>query len=137
MTTKGKCECACGCLHEGTQQDESYWVCDECAAYALDDDGEVVCSRTGRVEATEHGYRLIPPEMPRSDPDGKWAVWWETVGNDAHLCERYASREAAEQAIAAHDWPAPDDHTHYMCGYGVRVMVRGKWIRYYDDESMP
>lgn len=41
---------------------------------------------------------------------------------------RRTTRELAEQAIAAHDWPPPGDHTQYLCGYSLRVLEDGQWV---------
>ena len=77
------CDCSgCDCAEEATTTDDGGEpVCDECAEFAVDDDGEVHCMRMGDVETvteggnTPHSYtRLIPPEMPDSDSDGEWCT---------------------------------------------------------------
>lgn len=143
-----ECACAsCGCSEPATQTDDGGEpVCDACAEYAIDADGEVHCSRCDDVEeVTEccgaggqmHSHcRLRPPQMPKSDPDGGWAVWWESTGAESHLVERYATRAAADQAVAAHDWPRPGDHTAYLCGYGIRRLADdGAWTHADDEED--
>ena len=134
-----ECQCsACGCAEPATTTDDGgVPVCDECADYAVDDDGDVHCARCGDVEIvtescgagsqTRSYARIRPPEMPPSDPDGEWACYWDTVGDDAHVVSRHSTREEAEQAMAAHDWPGPTDHTAYLCGYTVRHLVDGEW----------
>lgn len=42
-----QCQCECG-EYATTSDDTSVDVCDECAQYAVDEDGEVVCSRDER-----------------------------------------------------------------------------------------
>ena len=136
-----ECECtACGCSEPATTTDDGGCaVCAECAEYTVDDDGDVHCMRCGDVEIvtescgagnqTRSYARLIPPEMPESDPEGEWACYWDTVGDDAHVISRHATRESAEQAVAAHDWPRPGDRTAYLCGYVVRQLVGGEWTQ--------
>jgi hypothetical protein len=138
------CECTgCGCGELATQTDDNgVPVCAECAAYVVDDDGDVICSRSGNIEeVVEWGggsgnschvsYRLIPPEMPAEDQDGEWALYWDTVGNESGVVARFATRELAEQAVAAKDWPGPTDHTAYLCGYEVRCWddAEERWVR--------
>jgi len=142
------CECsACGCDEPATTTDDGGTaVCATCADYAIDEDGDVHCARCGDVEEvveccgaggqTRSYYRLRPPTMPETDPEGTWCVWWETVGDDSHVVDRYASRVEAEQAVAAHDWPRPGDHTQYLCGYGVRRLDDdGEWTTDDDDDA--
>lgn len=135
------CECsACHCDEWSTTMDDGgVPVCDACSCYTVDDDGVVHCSQSDDLEAvvetcgaggqTRSYYRLRPPQPPVSDPAGLWATWWETVGEDSHLVDRYATREDAEQAVASYDWPRPGDHTDYLCGYGVRTLVDEAWVR--------
>jgi len=42
------CECGCECGEPATTTQDSASCCPECAEYAVDDDGEVVCSRDAR-----------------------------------------------------------------------------------------
>lgn len=134
-----ECECtACGCSNPATTTDDGgIPVCWECANYTVDTDGDVHCMRCGDVEMVSESCgagnqmrsyaRLIPPAMPDADPDGTYSVWWETVGDDAHLVARYTTGDLAKQAVEAHDFPAPGDHTNYLCGYGVRELISGRW----------
>ena len=39
----------------------------------------------------------------------------------------HAAEADAKQAVAARDWPAPGDHTHYLCGYTVRQWDGTRW----------
>lgn len=142
-----RCQCsACGCDEPAmTTDDDGVPVCDECSCYAVDAEGQVHCSRDGDVieevvescgagGQTRSYYRMRPPAAPETDADGAWATWWETVGDDSHMVDRYATRADAEQAIAAYDWPGPSDHTPYLCGYGVRTLADGEWIAI-DEEA--
>jgi hypothetical protein len=93
----------------------------------------VHCSRCEGVEYVPDGWgnsvlRLSPPQPPVPDPEGEWACYWDTVGDDAHVVSRHATRRQAERAVAAHDWPPPGDTTQYLCGFVVRVLVDGRWV---------
>lgn len=126
------CGCdACGCDELATTTDEGIPVCAECAVTASSDTGEVVCLRCPDTEIVHdggHSYlRISPPPMPEEDPEGEFALYWDTVGDDSGVVARFATREEAEQAAAAKDWPGPTDHTRYLCGYTVRVLVDGEW----------
>lgn len=113
-------------------------VCDACADYTLGGNGDVICSRHPDAEVVSEScgaagqmrtyVRLRAPAMPEPDPDGEWCVYWDTVGDDPGVIARYATRADAEQAVAAHDWPPPGDHTAYLCGYKVRTLVDGEWV---------
>lgn len=136
-----ECECVgCCCSDPATTTDDSSIpVCDACSEYTVDADGDVHCSNMDDVEVvtescgagnqTRSYVRLKPPEMPEEDPEGEWACYWETAGNDSHVASRHSTREEAEQAVASHDFPRPGDHTQYLCGYVVRELVDGRWIR--------
>lgn len=72
--------------------------------------------------------RLAPPEMPETDDSGEYCLYFATVGDDAHVVSRFGTRERAEQAVAAKDWPRPGDGTNYLCGFEVRQLVDGEWM---------
>lgn len=68
------------------------------------------------------------------DSDGEYAVYWETVGDDAHVVTRYGSHEAAEAVCRQknREFSARNPSsggTTYLCGFGVRQLVDGKWQR--------
>ena len=134
VTTRCTCS-SCGCDELATHYDSDAGdrVCAECRDYTCDENGEVYCSRCPETEYVLDGgrtyLRLSPPEMPKEDPDGAWACYWETSCDDAHVVSRHSSIEEAEQAVEAHDWPPPGDHTVYLCGYGIRELVDGEWVR--------
>lgn len=138
-----ECECCgCDCANAAvTTDDGGVPVCEACSVYTIDDDGHVICSQSERGDELEEiteccgaggqtrtYTRLRPPTMPQEDEDGEWACYWETVGDDSHVVSRHSTRELAEQAIAAHDWPPPGDHTQYLCGYALRVLDGDQWI---------
>ena len=135
-----RCQCdGCGCDEPAvTTDDGGVAVCGACQDYTCDADGCVVCSRDPRTETVVEScgagnqmrryVRLKPPEMPESDADGDYCLYWATCGDDNHVVSRYATREEAEQAVAAQDWPPPGDNTSYLCGYEVRQMVDGVWM---------
>lgn len=134
------CECsACSCTDPATCTDDGgNRVCTTCEEYTTDADGNVLCGNCEGVETvvescgagnqTRSYLRQSPPEMPDEDEDGEYALYWVTVGDDAHVVSRHTTREYAEQAVAAKDWPRPGDNTHYLCGYEVRQLVDGSWI---------
>ena len=63
------------------------------------------------------------------DPAGPYAVWWETVGDDAHIVDRYPSRDAADAAarLANDELRAHHPGGRLLCGYEVRVLHSGEW----------
>jgi hypothetical protein len=135
-----ECECtACGCSEPATCTDDGgVAVCDACSDYTIDADGEVHCSQCDDTEVVSDSWgrsitRIKPPEEPETDPEGKYACYWDTCGNEAHVVARYPTRESAEQAVAAKDWPGPGDSTNYLCGYVVRELVDGEWVRPEED----
>ena len=137
--TLTECECSCcNCTEPATTTDD--WgipVCDECSRYVIDADGDLHCAREDDIEEvteccgaggqTRTYYRLRPPVMPESDPTGHYAVVWETSGKEYQVIARYTTLAEAEQAVEAHDWPPPADHTRYLCGYAV--------ARWHDQEN--
>ena len=140
-----ECECtACGCSEPATCTDDGgVAVCGACSDYTIDGDGEVHCSQCDDTEVVSDSWgrsitRIKPPEDPETDPEGEYACYWDTCGNEAHVVARwneahvvarYSTRETAEQAVAAKDWPGPGDSTNYLCGYVVRELVDGNWVR--------
>jgi hypothetical protein len=89
-----ECECGgCGCSDPATTTDESSIpVCSACSEYTVDRDGDIHCSNMDDVEVvtvscgagfgTRSYARIKPPEMPAEVPDGEWACYWDTVGDD-------------------------------------------------------
>ena len=139
-----KCQCsACGCDEPATTTDEGEEVCGACADYVVDEDGDVHCSRLNDVEIVSESCgagnqmrsyaRLIPPDMPAVDPAGEYACYWDSAGDDAYVVSRHSTRAAAAQAVAAHDWPSPGDHTQYLCGFTVRCLMDGRWQKCEDE----
>ena len=130
-----ECACtACGCSEPATCTDDGgVEVCAACSDYTVDGDGEVHCSQCDDTEVVSDSWgrsitRIKPPEEPETDPEGEYACYWDTCGDDAHVVARYSTRETAEQAVAAKDWPGPGDSTNYLCGYVVRELVDGNWV---------
>jgi hypothetical protein len=131
-----ECACAaCGCSDPATCTDDGgVAVCGACSDYTTTDDGEVHCSQCDDTEVVSDSWgrsitRIKPPAEPETDPEGEYACYWDTCGNDEHVVARYSTRELAAQAVAAKDWPGPGDRTKYMCGYVVRELVAGEWVR--------
>lgn len=87
----------------------------------------------------EDSYPGVPEptkadEEYETDDAGEYAVYWETVGDDAHPVARYATLKAAQavcdqrnREFAARN--PSGGGTTYLCGYGVRELVAGKWSR--------
>lgn len=76
------------------------------------------------------------------DEDGEFAVYWETVGEDADVVSRHADFEAASAAAQIRQKNLEESNPgDLLCGYGVRVLVDGEWVetdeygdaRRYDD----
>ena len=134
-----ECECGCGCGEVATTSDAGVALCEACAEYTTDpESGEVVCSRDPRAEEvtvccgaggqTRSYWRLCPPAAPAPSPDGEWACYWNTVGDGSRPVSRHETEAEAAQAVAAQDWPAPGDHTHYLCRYEVRQWDGEAWV---------
>lgn len=134
------CQCSCcGCDEPAVSTDDvGNPTCDACEEYTTDN-GDVICANDSRAETvvescgagnqTRSYVRLKPPEMPdESDADGEYCLYWATCGNESHVVTRYSTREQAEQAVAAKDWPRPGDNTNYLCGYEARQLVDGQWL---------
>lgn len=49
-----ECGCECRCTHYATQKVDSTWVCDDCASYYVDANGDVVCSREQDDKTCRH-----------------------------------------------------------------------------------
>ena len=134
------CGCGCGCGEAATTSDGGVALCEACAEYVVTESGEVICSRDPRTEEvteccgaggqTRSFWRLRPPVAPATTPDGEWACYWAMVGDGSRVVSRHATEAEAEQAVAAQDWPAPGDHTSYLCEFEVRQWdgARGRWV---------
>ena len=67
-------------------------------------------------------------EAAEVDPDGEWAVYWETALDDEHVVSRHPTQTAAEAAAALHDQGLKASHPGSLrCGYSVRKLVDGEW----------
>jgi hypothetical protein len=72
-------------------------------------------------------------EAYEEDEDGAYAVYWETVGDDAHVVARYADWHAAMAVCQQYNREFAARHpsgggTTYLCGYGVREWSGGEWV---------
>lgn len=62
------------------------------------------------------------------DPEGEYALYWDTVGDDSHVVARYRTFAAASAAVRLRHWPPTADRTQYLCGYSVRrLSADGRW----------
>lgn len=73
--------------------------------------------------------RLLVDAAGEPDEEGNYCVYWDTVGDDAHVVERYSTQEAAS---AAADLKNEGLHRHnpggnLLCGYEIRELVDGEW----------
>ena len=70
-------------------------------------------------------------EIHETDPSGKYAVYWETSGDDAHVVARYATQEAAAAVCGQRDRELAGRYPggNLLCGYSVRVLSDGRWVR--------
>ena len=133
-----QCECGCGCGEAATTSDGGLYLCGACAEYVVDTSGKVVCSRDPRAEEivescgaggqTRSYWRLRPPVAPAVAPDGEWACYWSVIGPGSRVVSRHATEKDAKQAVAARDWPAPGDPTHYLARYEVRRWDGEWWV---------
>jgi hypothetical protein len=134
-----KCQCECGCDNPATTVDDGgFPVCEECSLYVVDEYGDVHCSKSDDVEVIQDSWgrsitRFKPPKYPEEDPEGEYALWWESTGDESHLEGRFSTLEEAKQALTSMDWPKPGDNTKYLCGYGIRKLVDDEWI-FYEEE---
>jgi hypothetical protein len=70
-----------------------------------------------------------PEDEIETDVGGEWCVYWETVGDDDHVVERYASEADAEKVCAAKDRALRGANPgNLLCGYSVRQLVDGEWV---------
>lgn len=76
------------------------------------------------------------PEPPKAsqihspDPDGDFAVWWETIdSNESVVVERYATRDAATAIAAEKNRDLTSKHRgHLLCSYRVAELDSwGEW----------
>lgn len=73
------------------------------------------------------------------DPNGEFALYWETVGDDGGPRRRYSTLEAATAVCSQRqrEFDASNPRsggTTYLCGFGVRHLVDGKWVQIDGDE---
>lgn len=135
--------CAVGRYGEaGRQCSDDQWCIDE------DTDGGDVLPDKVAVALDALGVDDDIPDVPEPDkadeihtpdPAGEYAVYWETVGDDAHVVSRYESLDAAEAVCAQRnrEFAARNPSgggTTYLCGFGVRTLIDGKWVATNDQE---
>jgi hypothetical protein len=73
--------------------------------------------------------RILEEEAGEPDENGEWSVYWETVGDDSHVVERYSSEGAAlaAAALAQNQLEAKHAGGNLLCSYGVRQLIDGEW----------
>ena len=68
-------------------------------------------------------------ESAELDPEGEWAVYWETALDDEHVVSRHPTQMAAEAAAFIHEQKLVASNPGVLrCGYSVRKLVDGEWI---------
>lgn len=98
--------------------------------FATDADEGEGYDAAGLVEARE-------AEDAAEDPSGDWAVWWETVCEDAGLVSRHPTERAATAAAAIANRRLAEGNPggNLLCGYGIRREVfYGEWLPVVEDE---
>ncbi len=80
----------------------------------------------------------LADDIYETDDEGEFALYWETVGDDAGPRARYATIEAATAVCEQRNREFTAAHpcgggSSLLCGFGVRQLVDGKWIQC-DDE---
>ena len=120
----------------GRQGSEDEWCVRE------DTEGDDRLPETVAVALDAFGLSDVPPAVPEPEKasgfcaessKGKYAVYWETVGDDERVVARYSDLEAAEAVCAQRNrefrarYPSSST-TAYLCGYGVRELVDDEWV---------
>lgn len=81
-------------------------------------------------DAEAYLARQLMGAAGEEDPRGEWACYWSTVGDDEHAESRYATREQAQAAVDSANRELDDNNPGpLLCGYEVRVLDDGRWIR--------
>ena len=81
-------------------------------------------------DAESYLARQLEDRAGEPASDGEWCVYWETSGDDEHMVDRYATREQAEAAAELANDELHKRHSgHLLCGYDVRRLVDGEWVR--------
>jgi hypothetical protein len=74
--------------------------------------------------------RLLTERAGDPDPEGEYCVYWETCGDDEHVVARYATADAADAAATLGDDSLRSRHSgQLLCGYDVRRLIDGEWVR--------
>jgi hypothetical protein len=126
----------------GDYDDYGDWVVDE------DTNGGDQLPKNVAVALSVFPLQDYPPDVPEPptatelyvhDPNGQYAVWWETIGDDAHIVNRYNSYEAAQAVCDEYQREFLSRHPHsggvtYRCGFGVRMFCDDGWYSV-DEEN--
>lgn len=90
----------------------------------------------GNEDADAMYTRMLDERIGESDSNGAWAVYWETVGDDAHVVERYATLDQAEAHVERAEISLKDNYPggNLLCGYGVRQFINNTWVKF-DDRN--
>jgi len=100
---------------------------------------EELADRLGEGEpgedAEDYLARKLRERAGEPCTDGEWCVYWSTSLEDSGPRERYDSEDAARAAveIANADLHAAHPGGNLLCGFEVRELVDGEWVRS-DDE---
>lgn len=103
----------------------------EAAEYASENDE----AESGE-DAEAMAKRLLEERAGEPYQDGEWCVYWESSLDYDHVVRRYATCEAATAAAELLASELADRYPGRLrCGYGVRVMRDGEWVRADEVES--
>jgi hypothetical protein len=74
--------------------------------------------------------RLLEEAAGEPDANGEWSLYWETVGDDSCIVERYGSEGAAlaAAALAQNQLEIKNPGGNRLCSYGVRQLIDGEWV---------
>lgn len=93
----------------------------------------------GTQDAEDYLAAQIAERAGAPCEDGEWCVWWSTVlDGESRVDARYATKEQADAAceIANEALHAANPGGNLLCGcgYEVRTLLQGRWIRVEDEE---
>lgn len=85
-------------------------------------------------DAEDTKRRLLKRAVGDVDPEGLWACYWDTVGDDSRPGSRYETREqaAADVELRNIELREANPGGRLLCGYEVRHFEDGEWVR--DEE---
>jgi hypothetical protein len=125
----------------GQDEDGQWWVddgddtvrCDTYGPFATREEAreaaEALAASQDEADADEDAEAMLDRMRTETagepDPQGEWCVYWETVGDDARVVERYETELQAEARAAQLDAALNERHPggNLLCGYAVRQLL--------------